>query len=179
MIEKMDRIVEVLFTIMKYVLTAILAVMVFILCWHIFARYVLNDSLSWSEELLKILLVWFSMLSVAILVARREHVSIVIFKEHMPEKLASFFTKFTQVLTFAVCVAVVFIGIRYMQTAGFRPTPALRIPYGFAYAAIPVSFALVSLFEFRNMLVDLTGKGKHQAIEKPEEDLTGGEEITL
>ena len=63
--------------------------------------------------------------------------------------------------------------------AGYRPTPALGLPYGYAYAAIPISFLFVTVYEIRNLIVDLTGKGNHAAIEKPEEDLTGGGEFHL
>lgn len=63
--------------------------------------------------------------------------------------------------------------------AGFRLTPALRIPYAWAYAAIPVAFVPVTLFELRNFICDFTGKGNHACIEKPEEDLTGGKDVEL
>ena len=54
-----------------------------------------------------------------------------------------------------------------------------RQPYGYAYASIPVSFVFVTIFELRNLIVDLTGKGKYAAIEKQEEDLTGGSDMKL
>ena len=112
--------------------------MVVILMAHIVFRYVLNNSLTWSEELLKIMLVWFGMMSVAVLAARREHVAIVVFKEHMPKKVQNFLTKLTQFIIVCICILMVVIGIQYCMKAGFRLTPALRIPYAWAYAAIPL-----------------------------------------
>ncbi len=179
MIEKMDKIVQILFQALKAVLTTVLVGMVVILAAHIIFRYVLNNSLTWSEELLKILLVWFGLLSVSVLAARREHVAIVVFKEHMPKKVSNILTKVTQVITVLICGVIIYTGISYMVAAGFRPTPALGIPYGYAYAAIPVAFFFVTIFELRNLIVDLTGKGPYAAIEKPEEDLTGGKEVSL
>lgn len=177
--EALDRFIEIVYKILKVVLCVVLISMVVILMAHIIARYVFNNSLTWSEELLKILLVWFGLLSVSVLAARREHVSIVVFKEHMPKKVADVLTKVTQVITVIICLVVIYVGVQYVLSAGYRPTPALRLPYGYAYAAIPVSFAFVTLFEFRNLLVDLTGKGKYAAIDKPDEDLTGGSEVKL
>ena len=80
MVEALDKILTVSFKVLKAVLCAVLLGMVVILMAHIFFRYVLNNSLSWSEELFKILLVWLVMLSVSVLAARMEHVAIVIFK---------------------------------------------------------------------------------------------------
>lgn len=179
MIEKIDKVLTVVFNILKVILIVLLVGMVGILCAHIWFRYVVNNSLTWSEELLKILLVWFGMLSVAVLAARREHVAIVIFKNKMPEAVASFFTKFTQGLIVVVCVFGVYLGFQYCASAGFRLTPALRIPFTWAYSAIPVSFVFIALFELRNFIRDLTGKGKYECIDKPEEDLTGGAEIDM
>ncbi|KAI4442112.1 TRAP transporter small permease [Schaedlerella arabinosiphila] len=174
MVEALDKILTVSFKVLKAVLCAVLLGMVVILMAHIFFRYVLNNSLSWSEELLKILLVWFGMLSVSVLAARREHVAIVIFKERMSPKIAGLMTKITQILTVVICFVVIVVGVQYVISAGYRPTPALRLPYGYAYAAVPVSFVFVLLYEFRNLMSELTGKGNYAVIEKPEEDLTGG-----
>lgn len=179
MIDKIDKALKTVFEIMKVLLIIILVSMVAILMAHIFFRYVLNNSLTWSEELLKIMLVWFGMMSVAVLAARREHVAIVVFKEHMPKKVQNFLSKLTQLIIVGICVLMVVIGVQYCMKAGFRLTPALRIPYTWAYAAIPVSFLPVMLFELRNFIVDFTGKGEYACIEKPEEDLTGGKDVEL
>ena len=179
MIDKFDKFLEVVFIILKVLLIILLVTMVGILIAHIWFRYVLNNSLTWSEELLKILLVWFGMLSVAVLAARREHVAIVIFKSKMPKSLANACTIFTQALTLAICIIGFVLGIKYCQSSGFRLTPALRIPYGWAYASVPAAFCFVSVYELRNFLVDITGKGKYACIDKPEDDLPGGADVEL
>ena len=97
----------------------------------------------------------------------------------MPKRVAAVLSKVTQIITVLVCLVVIYVGANYVMEAGYRPTPALGLPYGYAYAAIPVSFLFVTVYEIRNLIVDLTGKGNHAAIEKPEEDLTGGGEIHL
>ena len=71
MIEAFDKVITVLYKIIKVILCVVLLTMVGVLMAHIIFRYVLNNSLTWSEELLKILLVWFGMMSVAILAVRR------------------------------------------------------------------------------------------------------------
>ncbi len=148
--------------------------MIGILVVHIWFRYVMNNSLTWSEELLKILLVWFGMLSVSVLAVRREHVAIVVFKEHMPKYISDLLSKVTQILIVMICLVMIYVSIRYTVESGNRLTPALRISFSWAYAAMPVSFILVMFYELRNLIVDLTGKGSFAAIDKPEEDLTGG-----
>lgn len=173
MVEKYDRFLQKVFTVLKIFLIALILMMIIILCVHVFRRYVMGNSLTWSEELLKIMLVWFALMSVPILAARREHVAIVIFKKNMPEKVARICTILAQALVVVICVIFTIIGIIYCIKSGGRLTPALRMPYGYAYAVIPTAFILVALFEFRNFLADLV-RYDAPCIEKPEEDLTGG-----
>ena len=129
----------------------------------------LNSFLTWSEELLKILLVWFCLLSTTIIAVHREHVSIVIFKEMMPKKINHALTLLAQIFMFLASGLVFAIGINFVIEAGSRSTPALGCPYAVAYAAIPVAFAILTLYEFRNTAADFT-KGPRLATELKEHD---------
>lgn len=171
MLDKVDRFIRVFNKILLGVLVVVMAAMLIVCMLHVFFRYVLNNSLTWSEEFMRVSLVWFCMLSATILAARREHVSIVIFKEKMPPKLGLACTRFTQALTVAVCLVVAIIGVRMVIAAGSRATPAMGLPYSIAYAAIPAAFFILTLYELRNFIADLS-KGEHEfaAVEKPDED---------
>ncbi len=165
MLDKIDNGIRFFNKFLLYFLVALIGVML-VVCWaHIFYRYVLNDSLTWSEEFMRILLVWFCMMSASILAVRREHVSIVVFKEMMPKKVNATLTRFTQILTFVASVGVFALGIRLVISAGVRTTPAMHMPYSWTYAAIPVAFAIISLYELRNVLADFLG-GPRVAVEK-------------
>lgn len=51
--EALDKLVRVLYKVLKVALCIVLIAMVAILAAHVVARYILNNSLTWSEELLK------------------------------------------------------------------------------------------------------------------------------
>lgn len=169
MLTALDRLIKIVY---KIVLAAVIAMglVMLVVAWaHVFYRYVLNDSLSWSEELLKILLVWFCLLSTTIISVRREHVSIVVFKQMMPLKVNHALTFIAQLLMLAASVVVLCIGINFVIVAGLRMTPVLRIPYRYTFSAIPVSFAILTLYEFRNTIADFL-KGPRFAVEINEKD---------
>ena len=169
MLAALDKLIKAVY---KVVLAAIIAIglVMLVVAWaHVFCRYVLNDSLTWSEELLKILLVWFCLLSTTIIAVQREHVSIVVFKEMMPKKVNHSLGFVTQVLMLIASIIVMIIGIDFVMIAGSRMTPALRIPYRYKFSAIPVAFAILSLYEFRNTVADFV-KGPKFAIDiKPKD----------
>ena len=163
---------KLIYAVYKVVLAAVIFIglVMLVVAWaHVFCRYVLNDSLTWSEELLKILLVWFCLLSTTIIAVQREHVSIVVFKQMMPLKVNHTLTFIAQVLMFIASVIVLVIGIDFVMIAGSRMTPALRLPYRYTFSAIPVAFAILSLYEFRNMVADFV-KGPRFAVDiKPKD----------
>lgn len=169
MLAALDKLIKAVY---KVVLAAVIIIglVMLVVAWaHVFCRYVLNDSLTWSEELLKILLVWFCLLSTTIIAVQREHVSIVVFKQMMPLKVNHALTFIAQVLMFVASVIVLVIGIDFVMIAGSRMTPALRLPYRYTFSAIPVAFAILSLYEFRNMIADFV-KGPKFAVDiKPKD----------
>lgn len=165
MLDKLDKSIRIFYKLLLCFLVVLIVIMLAV-CWaHVFFRYVLNDSLTWSEEFMRILLVWFCMLSASILAIRREHVSIVVFKDMMPKRVSAGMTRFTQILTFAASVVIFLLGIQMVISAGARTTPAMHMPYSWAYAAVPVAFAVISIYELRNVLADFLG-GNRVAVEK-------------
>lgn len=119
---------------------------------HIFYRYILNNSLSWSEEFLKICLVWFSLLSASIITKRSEHMGIVVFRERMPKKVQYVLLRVVRVLMLIACGITVVVGIMLVIKARGQLTPALKIPFSYNYAAIPVSFMLMFWYELVHIL---------------------------
>ena len=60
-----------------------LAVSVCVIFVQVFFRYVLNDSLSWSEELARYLYIWQGWLGISLIERKRKHVSITMYWESL------------------------------------------------------------------------------------------------
>ncbi len=164
MLDTLNNVVRKTGRIVMIMIIAIGICMLAIALLHIFSRYVLNSSLTWSEELLKILLVWFCLLSASYIAVRREHVSIVVFKQMFPKKVEHIMNISVQIIMFLASVVVFYIGILMIIRSGSRVTPALGFPYAVKYAAVSVSFAVMSLYELRNILFDLFRPGEEAAV---------------
>lgn len=151
----LDKIISCMQKFLKTILVAI-GIAMLITAWvHIFCRFVLNSSLSWSEELLKVMLVWFCLFSTSIIAVERGHVSIVVFKEKMPKPIAQLLSLITQMFMYLASFMVVYIGFRMVVNTLERHTPAANIPYPIVYGAIPVAFLVITVYEFRNLLKDV------------------------
>lgn len=162
-----DKIIRIINKIILAVIMVIGSGMFIVTLAHVFFRYVMNDSLTWSEELLKICIVWFCLLSASFISVRREHVGIVIFKQLFPKKLEKLADYFVSFLMFLVSATMCYIGWRLAMNAGMRKTPAIRFPFAYVYASIYISFGIMTLYELRNFLADVFQPGRPPAINDP------------
>ncbi|GAA3941032.1 TRAP transporter small permease [Microbacterium soli] len=110
-------------------------------------RYVLNSSLVWSDELARIVGIWVVFLGIACAHRRNEHVSVSSVLRFIPGIRARNASRIGEMITLGLCVVITIVGTMATVnnfTVG-QITPALQLPIGIAYAAIPVGFGTMAL----------------------------------
>ncbi|HSB79212.1 MAG TPA: TRAP transporter small permease [Candidatus Methylomirabilis sp.] len=144
----------------KYTLNitmAICAVMLVVAWLHVTRRYVFNSALTWSEEFLRFAIVWYALLSASILHKRNGHLGITIIREALPGAVQKFLKRIVIYLgTLTVALVTVFGFVLVSQTWA-QITPALGISVALPYAAIPVSFLLMTLYGIVHVIRDVKG----------------------
>lgn len=133
-------------------------VMLIIAIAHVVFRYAVGQSLRWSEEFLKIALVWFCLISASLISHERAHLGIVIFREKMPVEIQWILERLVSLLIIGISIVVTIIGVRLMISSSRQFTPALGLPYSVGYSSIPVSFVLMGIYEIRNLYIDIMDK---------------------
>lgn len=118
------------------------AVMVLTVLVGVFFRYVLRNSLSWSEELARYLMIWAALLSISIGIKDKEHVGIQLIIRNLP-------IKYARILNFLVNV-IILIFLSVLSYKGMfiaiKAIPQLSLGLGismfWALLSIPVSGVL-------------------------------------
>ncbi len=144
-------------------LTVLSASLSIIVLTAVFFRYALNQSLSWSDELVRYLFVWFTLLGAAIALREREHIRVDYFVGKLPPQLQR------GIECLALCAiglfqfAMIVLGFMWVYATQGTLTSALQWPLNLLfYAALPCT-ALLSLWyvarrlvrgEYREMDVD-------------------------
>jgi TRAP-type C4-dicarboxylate transport system permease small subunit len=124
---------------------ALLAVTVAIVVLQVFFRYVLNSSLSWSEEAARYLFIWAALLGFSSSVEAGRLFRFEMLAARLPPAgrrvCAALFA----------CAAVAFIGVLVFNggllvahTAS-QSSPAMEMPMAIAYAALPVGGILMAI----------------------------------
>ena len=143
------RVKTVLDRVLESLVIVVVAVLVLDVLWQVFTRFILNDPSTWTEELAVFMLIWVSLLGAAVALGRGAHLGIDYFVGKLPPqtRLATEVFAFFCVAAFSLLVMVVGGADLVINTLQLEQTsPALGVPMGYVYLAIPISGFFLTLY---------------------------------
>ncbi len=132
----------------KMVETAVfvmLGAMVLIVSAGVFWRYGLNSALSWSEELVRYLLVWISFLGATMATCQGAHIGISMLTDRLPERLQRAVALFVNLIVLVFLGVVLYQGVKILPVMAVRVAPTLGVRMGIFYLVLPISAAVMIL----------------------------------
>jgi tripartite ATP-independent transporter DctM subunit len=135
------RISKAIDLMLETVAGALLLSTVIIALTQVFWRYVLNNSLSWPEEMAKFAFVWFVFLGAAMVTRRSRHIVIDLVPRSLGPQMLRIHTVATRVISASVCAFLLIYGADLVSKSTFT-SPALQWSYSYLYLAVPVSAAI-------------------------------------
>ena len=130
-----------------------------IICAGVFYRYMLNDALSWSEELSKFLMVWMTFTGAPIALRQGGHVAIEILPGALPPRLRQALL----LVTFLIILALmgVFVHQGWVLAWNARTQVAATLGGGFSmiwvFLAVPVGGLFMGLIALELILRSVRG----------------------
>jgi TRAP-type transport system small permease protein len=115
----------------------------------VLSRYLLNDSLTWSEELTRYLFIWVVFLGSAICVRMRAHIVVDLFADRQIGALDTALIWLERMATLAFAALIAIPGWAFVSVGMSNLSPALEIPMGLVYAGAFVGAVLMGLYVFR------------------------------
>jgi len=143
-------------------LSIMLLVMLVVCTMQVIWRYVLQNALSWSEELARYIFAWLVWIAAAYATKKMRHLRISFLKEACPEKMQWVFDLFSLVMmvVFAVIFGITAVRVVWMVYQTGQNSPAMRMPMWIPYLSVPVGVLLIGFRAFQNivyLLRDLRG----------------------
>jgi TRAP-type C4-dicarboxylate transport system permease small subunit len=125
----------------------------------VFFRYVLNASLFWGEEVARYLTVWVIFLSVSVAYRAGGHVRVSALVERLPPRARRRFQLLAAVAETALAALVAWYGwvLATNNLQRGQLSPALQIPIGWVYMAVPAGLGLTLMHALEQLLLLLTG----------------------
>lgn len=133
-------------------LVGVFTVIIAIILVAVFFRYFVNQSLFWSDEVVRYLFVWFTLLGAALALRDRHHIRVEYFVELMPAGVRRWLELAGLVLITIFNLALVVTGVIWAYETRGAFTPAMKLPLSCVfYAALPGTAALNVWFGVRRL----------------------------
>ncbi|WP_280541100.1 TRAP transporter small permease [Chromohalobacter sp. 11-W] len=126
-------------------------IMVVVATWQVVSRYVFNSPSTISEAFLRLSLVWLSMMAIAYVAGRREHVSLTLLTGNLSGAWKRFFDIFIELLFIAFAgFVMIYGGAQATSNTMAQVYPMLNVPKGIIYLSLPVSGAIIVVYCLMN-----------------------------
>lgn len=143
----MKKIVHIYDELEAHLLAYSLAFTTVLIFIQVVLRYVLNSSLSWSEELARYIFIWQIWLGTSVSMKDGEHICLDMLNNKLQGKAKIILALVTNLLMLAFCLFLAKYGwdlAASMMSRGNRSV-ALKIPMWIVYTALPFSQLVVGL----------------------------------
>jgi TRAP-type C4-dicarboxylate transport system permease small subunit len=156
----LDRVLERITAVVKWVMIIMTCVIFFITTFTVFTRYLINYVPSWSEEIPRYLLVWITYLGAALAIKYKEHISLDVFFNLLPLKARQVGHLFLNGLIAIVAVIMVVYGIGLVNHFGDDKMESIPLTNFWLYLVMPISGTLMLLYLAQNTWKRIRGLGK-------------------
>lgn len=147
-----DRLVFAISRLLLLFCALALALMMTVLCWQVFARYVLDFSPAWAEQAALLLMIWMTFLGAACGIADGFHIRIVEGLDSLPESWRHYAVQLANGLIFLSGILITLTGAQLVGTTWGNAVPTLPLTRGAAYLVIPLSGVLMALAALHHLV---------------------------
>jgi len=144
----LDKAITSLEKAVKWIVTIIIAMMVINITAGVFFRYVLGNSLVWTEELSRYLMVWAGMLGSGLAMADGSHVGIDLLVDKCPPVLAHALRIIAKIIIQIFLTVVMIKSFVYLDTLKIQKSSAMEMPMVIPYLSVTVGAIFMSIENF-------------------------------
>lgn len=140
---------------LETLLTIVMTVLVLDVVWQVVSRYVLTDPSSWTEELATYLMIWVGMLGASVALNRGSHLGIdyLVSKFSVSARLKTdcfIFICIGMFSLFGMLIGGILLVSRTLELG--QTSPAMKIPMGYVYLAVPISGFFLVIYSIELLL---------------------------
>ncbi|HLT59499.1 MAG TPA: TRAP transporter small permease [Limnochordales bacterium] len=139
----------------RAVVAVLIGAMSIILIAQVFFRYVLQNSLPWSEEIARYLFVWASLLGASIALRLRFHPGLTLLVDRLPVKYRAGVGVLAHGLVLVLLLVVAREGFLIGRMNAWQRSPAVGIPMTYPYAAVWVGALIMAVHVLRFLVHDM------------------------
>lgn len=126
------------------IISTLLAVMVVLMLWQVFTRYMLSTPALFTEETLRFMMIWTGLLGTAYCFGTRQHLALELLPSMAPPPVRRALGVFNGLVTIGFAVATMLFGGWQASTSSMQQlSPIMQIPMGYVYLVLPIAAVLI------------------------------------
>jgi TRAP-type C4-dicarboxylate transport system permease small subunit len=129
------------------------------ICVQVFMRYVMQNSLFWSEELARYLFVLFVNVGISYGVKTKKHIRVEVFSMCLPAKAQVMIRIIADTIFLLFAIVIIYYGFKASAKifSLHQTSPALGLQMGIVYITLPVSYVMVFIRLVQNIVETVRG----------------------
>jgi TRAP-type transport system small permease protein len=148
MMHRIDKTVRVIVSAMILVFTVVILV-------SIFFRYVLNNSLVWSEQVCRYLYVWMVMLGMPVVYRAKGNVAFDLLYNRFSPRIKRLFHVITDLLIACFSGFLALQGFKYTILKGSTIITGINLPQGYLYISQTIGGVIMILFVIEHIISEM------------------------
>jgi TRAP-type C4-dicarboxylate transport system permease small subunit len=129
-----------------WLISSAMALLIVAIFLQVFFRYVLNDPLTWPEELGRYLFVWIVFLGIPEAYRDGKHLGMDLVTSRLPLSVRRGMALVAEVLIAVFALLSVYASVDLIRLTFDQTAAVLQIPMAFVYLAFTLGFALIILY---------------------------------
>lgn len=142
----LERVNDAIYRILTVVCAAFLAVMIVTVAYQVLARYVLEVSTPWAEDVAVYCFIWGVLLGTSLGIRDNTHLVADFFPVRLPWRWDALIGGFVYLMAVATGLAFLVIGSHYAYLGLTRGSYSMGFPMFYVYVSMPIAGAFMLLF---------------------------------
>ncbi len=142
---------------LKFLLRVLLIIMVVITFLQVIMRYVFDSPLTWAEETIGVLMIYFGLIGGSFGIYYGIHISLEVFVDKFMKRFDRYIRILEVIIYIFFGLIEIIYGVQIMKLTVFQVLPATGFPVRYTYLALPISGVIMIFFSI--VLLLKLGKG--------------------
>jgi TRAP-type C4-dicarboxylate transport system permease small subunit len=156
--KQLEKIANIVDAIVSYVGMVLFAILIVACVGQVFFRFVLNHSLSWTEELARFCFIWMHLIGASLLIRTKGHATVTVILDLLHGTAKKIFDIFIDLIIMLNGSVMVYSGMQLVQSSRHNLSPSLSVPMWIINASVFVGGALLIFQALVQLILELSSK---------------------
>ena len=155
MLKTYSKLMDILFSVIKWVMIIASVLMVACMAYQVVTRYLFHRGNVWSEELTRLLCIWTVLLGSAVAIREKGHLQIDALTNLFHGKKKNIIDAVIEIVVLIFIVIMIKYSIELCKSVGTATSAGLKVSKVYIYMVMPIGFGCMALSSIEVIMKDI------------------------